>query len=402
MRNCEEIMTQINLSFASHWIPEQQARFAQIIDTLQSQSASQLQTEFIDWSDMWTRLSAIATDKNGPLMSEVGSTWVGSFYGENALKTFSDADIDAIGGRDAFLAWEIGSPVNSLNPVSIPWMADSQVMFYWKDIFDEASIDPDGAFRTISNFEDALSRLSLHRLKYPWATGTTRFPANLHQLASWIWGVGGDLLDESGQNIRLLEDEAILATSKYFALHRYIPEYRTTSPIEMARHFAHREAAVTMGGIKVYNQIKNHLSEDDLRNVGVSLPSGIPFVGCESLVIWSHTPHQLYPEILQFINQLMSPTLQLQIADLLDLIPTRIDVLSQPPYNTDPVLRMLTRAVSIGRSYPAIPVWGIVENQLLDTIGAIWEDIFAEKNPDVDNIVRKHFVRLSQLIRSII
>ncbi len=394
-------MSTINLSFASHWISEQQEIFAQTLDQLESSSNMLLDIEFIDWRDMWTRLSAIADTHRGPMMSEVGSTWVGSFDGKDALYTFSDADIDAIGGRDTFLAWEIGSPATKSNPVAVPWMADSQVMYYWKDMFDEADVDPESAFSTISNFDVALSRLSKHSLKYPWATGTTRFPANLHQLASWIWGIGGDLLDESGRSIRFLEDEAIQATCNYFGLHRYIPEYRSTSPIEMARHFAHREAAVTMGGIKIYNQIKRYLSEEDLQHVGVSLPPGVPFVGCESLVIWSHTPQDYHADILQFIKQLMSPTLQVQMADILDLVPTRIDVLTQPPYNNDPFLRMLSRAVSIGRSYPAIPAWGEIENQLLDSIFAIWEEIFAENNPDIDNIVRKHFIRLSQSIRSI-
>lgn len=395
-------MSTIKLSFASHWIPEQQELFAKTLNQLELVSNVSLETDFIDWSEMWIRLSAIADNRRGPMMSEVGSTWVGSFDGKDALHTFSDADIDAIGGKDSFLAWEIGSPATKPNPVAIPWMADSQVMFYWKDMFTAADVDTDTAFSTISNFEDALSRLSRHSLKYPWATGTTRFPANIHQLASWIWGLGGDLLDESGRSIRFLEDEAIQATCNYFGLHRYIPEYRTTSPIEMARHFAHREAAVTMGGIKIYNQIKRHLSDVDLQQVGVSLPPGVPFVGCESLVIWSHTPQDYHADILQFINQLMSPTLQIQMADILDLIPTRIDVLTQPPYNNDPFLRMLSRALSIGRSYPAIPAWGEVENQLLDSIVAIWEEIFAENNPDLDNIVRKHFIRLSQSVRSIV
>jgi len=395
-------MNNITLSFASHWIQERQNLFVRIIDRLESQSPASLKTEFIDWSDMWMRLLSIADDKTGPMMSEVGSTWVASFDEKQALSMFSDDDIDAIGGKDTFLGWEVGSPIQNSNPVMIPWMADSQVMYYWKDMFDDAGVDPQTAFNTISNFEDALSRLSKHSIKYPWATGTTHFPANLHQLASWIWGVGGELLDESGRSIRFLEDEAILATSKYFGLHRYIPEYRTTSPIEMARHFAQRDAAVTMGGIKIYNQIKNHLSEDDLKHVGVSLPPGIPFVGCESLVIWSHTPSDCRPDILQFINQLMLPDLQRQMADLLDLIPTRIDVLNQPPYSTDPFLRMLSRAVSIGRSYPAIPAWGEVENQLMDTIVAVWEEIFAQNNPDIDNIVRKHLIRLSQSVRSVV
>jgi len=62
----------------------------------------------------------------------------------------------------------------------------------------------------------------------------------------------------------------------------------------------------------------------------------------------------------------------------------------------------LSRAVSIGRSYPAIPAWGEVENQLMDTIVAVWEEIFAQNNPDVDNIVRKHLIRLSQSVRSVV
>ena len=157
-----------------------------------------------------------------------------------------------------------------------------------------------------------------------------------------------------------------------------------------------------MGGIKIYKQIKRKLTPDQMDKVGVALPPGIPFVGCESLVMWAHTPSENRADVLYVISQLMSPVVQSQLADILDLIPTRVSILNQPPYNSDPFLRALGRAVAIGRSYPAVAAWGEIENHLMDTIVAIWEEIFADNNPDVENIVRKHLIRLGQSVRVIL
>ena len=395
-------MSEISLSLAGHWIPDNQLTFQNIINKLANDVSFSLEIDFIDWSDMWTRLSDIATHKQGPMISEVGSTWIASFHAKDALHHFTESDIDAIGGEHAFLAWEVGSPAHQINPVAIPWMADSQVVYYWKDMLSDAEVNIEDAFLTMSNFEHMLDLVASRVVKYPWAISTTRFPANLHQMACWVWGMGGDFLDDRGRSIRFLEDETIQAMVNFFSLHRYIPEYRTTSPIEMADYFARRETAVVMGGIKIYQQIKHHLSDEQMQRVGVSLPPGIPFVGCESLVLWSHTPDDCLEESIEVIRRLMSSSMQTQLASVLDLLPTRIEMLHQSPYNVDPFLRTLGRAITIGRSYPAVPVWGEIEEHLLNTLVAIWEDIFRDHNPDIDNIVRKHLIRLGQAVRSLV
>lgn len=395
-------MANIPFSIARNWISDRQSLLQQQIDHLANQLDFPIKPDYIDWSELWDRLNQIADEKQGPYVSEVGSTWVASLYAKQALSSIYDYEIEHIGGEDSFLAWEVGTPANLYQKLTLPWMADSQVIVYWKDMLADVGIDPADGFRTITAFEGTLDRLSRHKHQYPWAISTTRFPANLHQLACWIWGVGGEFLSESGTHLRLMEDEAMKAIVNFFSLHRFVPEYRTTSPMEMTDYFAQREAVITMGGIKLYNRLVRTLSSQEMENVGVSLPPGIPFVGCESLVLWSHTPEAHREQAIDLLRAIMSTEMQERLAPVVDLMPTRIDVLQKPPYSTDPFLRTLSRAISIGKSYPPIPAWGVLENQLLDTIVIIWEEIFSDQNPDIHNIVQKHLIRLSTKVAALL
>ena len=120
------------------------------------------------WGSAWAELVHYSIYKNAPDISEVGSTWIGDLIGMNTLRPFSNAEITSFGGSQAFFpsAWKSG--VGEDGQVwSIPWLIDSRLLYYRKDMLEKAGIDPATAFQTHEALVDTLQRLTQAGVELP-------------------------------------------------------------------------------------------------------------------------------------------------------------------------------------------------------------------------------------------
>ena len=94
----------------------------------------------LSWVTAWSDLVRVALYKDGAEASEVGSTWVGSFVGMDALRPYTLPEVSKVGGSAAFLAssWQNGSLIGDQQLWAIPWLSDARVIFYWRDMFEHA------------------------------------------------------------------------------------------------------------------------------------------------------------------------------------------------------------------------------------------------------------------------
>src|SRR5512141_2935729 len=78
------------------------------------------------WEKAWSDLVRVALYKDGAEVSEVGTTWVGSFVGMDALRPYTLPEISKVGGEAAFLssAWQNGSLIGDDQMWAIPWLSD--------------------------------------------------------------------------------------------------------------------------------------------------------------------------------------------------------------------------------------------------------------------------------------
>ena len=68
----------------------------------------------------------------GPDVSSIGTTWVGSLASMQALRPYTPQDVRALGGADAFFesSWRAGLLPNDPTPWAVPWLADITVIYY--------------------------------------------------------------------------------------------------------------------------------------------------------------------------------------------------------------------------------------------------------------------------------
>jgi multiple sugar transport system substrate-binding protein len=324
-------------------------------------------------------------------VSEVGSTWLDNLKEMRALRPFSTPEIHALGGDIAFLAsvWrpEATVPGSSVSPdsrrvISVPWLLDTRLIYYRRDLLAQAGIDEAGAFATPEAAYDTLARLQASGLRYP--LGLPTGGLSIHNMTSWVWGRGGRFRSLDYRKIALVEPEARRGMVDYFRLHRFIdPATSGMGYNEIINFYNQGNCAVMMNGQWAMRPIKERAPGIDPRVLdctGYALPPGVPFIGSSHLVIWRHSLHEL--EALQLINHLTSPAVLKNLFQAGVHFPARVEVLNGEPFAGDPDYQLVIECIRRGREVRSARLWAGVESRLNALGVQLWVDLFA--NPELD------------------
>jgi multiple sugar transport system substrate-binding protein len=388
-------MEDIELSVMSHGAQEDEA-FVQLLQEFQAKSHIRTHVQFLPWNTAASHLIKVALYHNGPDVSEVGNTWVSDYVAMNALYAFSLGEIDSLGGKAAFwpVVWNRGQGgISSTSWVSVPWYADTRLIYYRKDLLEQAGIDEATAFHSPQALLNTLACLQKHGDALPWVIPSAHSRMLLHHLASWVWGAGGDFLDDSGKQVRFNETQAFEGIIHYFETGRFLsPPARNLDEGEADLLFLSGQVAATLSGMWLYNMALNYPVGRD--RLGVCLPPGVPFVGGSDLVMWRHTqrPH-VAMELIRFLT---SHRVQSSYLELIGQLPVRMDAVNTERQANDPVYQTMLAALHTGRSFPSISMLGLVEGRLVDAGPHIWSEIFSTPDADIPTIVHHTLDRVAK------
>jgi multiple sugar transport system substrate-binding protein len=312
----------------------------------------------------------------------------------NCLRPFQQKEIERLGGKEAFLpsSWTSVTVGDDEQVWGIPVRSDVRVLWYWKDMLEKAGLDPESAFSSFENFPATFEALK-PVCPFPWAaiTPVADFRA-LQVLASWIWKAGGDFLSKDGKSVLFYQKAAREGMHNYFDLHRFIDKEQALSTnAGLEELFLDRRICAAISGPNMLGAPPERREDD---RVGVTLIPGPSFVGGTVMVIYDHC-REAAPA-LDFLEFIAQPDIQLQYARVMYQLPPRHSTWKLPEVKSDPFLQTLYQALSQGRSYPAAPLWGIVEQKLLSAVAATWDTILRQEKPDVEAAIEAHIGSLAE------
>jgi multiple sugar transport system substrate-binding protein len=343
------------------------------------------------WETSWAEIMKVALYGHGPVVSEVGSTWVTSLAGMNVLRAFTPPEVAALGKPQAFLPsiWHSGLVPGDDNPVAIPWLADTRVIYYRRDHFRRAGLADVTRFESNAHLEDTLAALRGHGLA-AWMMPTRATLDTFHNLTSWVWGAGGDFVDSAQRRVTFAEPAARAGMAAYFGLHRFLaPEARHLSVEEAEARFLQGHAAMTLSGPWLAFAAEMPRAPEVAESLGVALPPGVPWVGASHLVVWKHgTPRQerLAVELVRHLTGLPA---QIDASQHTGMLPVLMEAFRAPPFADHPIYQVLGRGVTDGRSFPSMRLWGLIEEKLTAALGGLWARVFlAEPAASLDDLIR--------------
>jgi multiple sugar transport system substrate-binding protein len=366
-------MDEITLSIFNH-SPAASGRLAELLKQFEREEKIHVRLEVIPWSMGWQRLVEMGLYHTGADISEIGSTWIMDFVRMNALRPYSQADADEItGGRWYFdSTWTGGvSTENGSHTIwGLPFAGDARTIFYRRDWLQKAGVDEALAFNGPSRFDHTLAAIQRAGCSMPLSLPVGRSRNNIHGLASWVWGLGGEFLSADGTRIEFDHERALDGFKAYFGLGRYLGLERIVAETESDSAFRLGRSAVTISGYWILHEEK---TAEVNENLGLTPVPGPSFVGGEHLVIWKHSRRA--EQALRLAKFLARPASSEDLYPLFGL-PVAIDDWNQAPFNT-PHYLVFRDSLQNGRSFRPGQLWGLVEKYLSETLPEIWTEVLA-------------------------
>jgi multiple sugar transport system substrate-binding protein len=180
------------LTFWNFWDPK---LIVPVIEAFEKENPGvKIHNEQLTWNNGLDKIVVAMANNRAPDICEMGSTWMGKFMAEGALLDVTD-EFSPL--KDKYIMWEPAQMNGRL--YGMPWLAGTRVMFYNKDLFIKAGLDPEKPPVTWDEFLEACKKI--HDPK----NGVFGFGMNAGEghilykkFLPFGWGNGARVLDENG------------------------------------------------------------------------------------------------------------------------------------------------------------------------------------------------------------
>jgi multiple sugar transport system substrate-binding protein len=352
---------------------------------------ARLELQVFDWSNAWAELMKISLYGHGPIVSEVGSTWVSSLAGQNSLRPFKPQEIASMGGKENFLpeSWQSCLDLDGENVLAIPWALNTYLVYYRRDLLANAGVDESTAFASIENLNHTLESLRDTGLEMPIALPNCNNSVGvLHNASTFVWEKGGDFILPDGKKVCFSDPNTLAGLREYFNLHKFMrPFARNLYDDDCSRAFLEGGAAVTFRSLDLLSLARGkNVPPQVSENTSIAIQPGIPFVGGSNLVIWNHIPPLQEPLAVDLVRYLTSPENMMTQFLKTKYTPANLEALNR--VELDPTYSPLAQSLKKGRAFKRVPLWGLVEDKLVKALNHIWQKIFEAPEPNIDQIIQ--------------
>lgn len=355
-----------------------EARIRPILDQFEQEKRISVNLVTFDWASYRSRLVDIAVHNRGADVSAITVPSTSDMIGMHALRPYTEHEISELGGQDSFhkSTWNSVMGGEEQQVWAMPWIVDSRYIFYWPELLKQAGVDEAAAFTSSRQLAETFHKLKNSGMSMPFAAPVEAYQI-LHAVSSWIWEAGEDVISPDGAEVTFHHPAAMDAMRAYFDLTRQLPAAAFGPDGQQA--FFQKEAAFTIAGawFVVYRP--------DLKVGCVGVPGG-SYLGGTNLAIWKSTRYE--KEAFELVKWLSRPEVQSQIAFPEGFLPSRTSVHSDAALLADQVIGPRLRGMQNGRTYPCVPMIGLLEDRLSHELARVHTELPFRPAQDTGEVVR--------------
>lgn len=354
----------------------------------------------VGWGDALPKITTALQSGVGPDITQVGTTWVGGFAVTKGLRTFTDAEVQAMGGASNFTeaAWGTSSLLGSKEVVAIPWFVETRAILYRTDILQKAGLDASTAFKDWATFSETLKKMKEAggaTLKAPFAYPGKGDWNVVHNFAPWVWSAGGEILNKEGTKATFNTEAGVNGVQYYSKLYSdglVLKEALEKNTADVEAYWSNGDIGAFITGpwmiknSKLPKDLKGYADTVVAKNMAAAMiPAGSagakPFVGGSNLVVMKSTKNQ--EAAVKVVQYLASKKAQLDYADITGNLPATREGQSDARYTGDPLYKVFLESLKNGRSYPAVAAWNGIEEAVKKNLSVLWDDVAAGKTNTV-------------------
>jgi multiple sugar transport system substrate-binding protein len=351
----------------------------------------------VPWSAAHEKLLTAFVGRSTPDLAQMGNTWVSEFAALDALEPldgWAARDLPAEGFFDGI--WD----TNVIDEVllGIPWYVDTRVLFYRRDLLEQAGYEAMPV--TWEDWRHALAGIKRH-------VGPDRFAVLLPvnewtQIAIMGLQAGSPLLTDGATRGAFTEPAFRRAMEFYVDLFRegLAPPVSNNEVSNVYQEFARGYFAMYITGPWNLGEFRRRLPADMEGAWAIApLPGptgagdGVSLAGGSSLTIFRASDHKA--EAWEVIRFLSSPRQQARFFELMGNLPARREAWSDPRVTRDSMVGAFAEQLDRVVPTPKIPEWELIATRLREHTeravrgSAPVDSVLAQLDRDVWRILEK-------------
>jgi multiple sugar transport system substrate-binding protein len=350
------------------------------LDKFTQQTGIKVNVEVIGWPDLLNRILAAATSGEGPDVLNIGNTWSASLQATGALLPFDQANLDAVGGKDRFLAGSLSATgAQGKDPAAVPLYSLAYGLYYNKKLFAQAGIS-----KPPTTWEELVEDGKKLTGNGKWGLGLEggNISENAHHAFTFGQQYGGDFFDSSGKPT--FDNDGTVAGIKRYLDFMGTDKIVNPSNAEYAANqtlsdFANGKTAMILWQAADNNLKSQGMSPDDYGVAPVPFPASPPSGGKKvnsmvagiNLAVFENTKHK--DAALQFVKFMTSDTEQISLNKTYGSLPSVQTAYSDPAFQTATVKTYQDVLANTAAPLPAVPE----EAQFETLVGTAMKTLFA-------------------------
>lgn len=349
------------------WTMEDAAKFAALVKPFEDETSIVVEVEQVPWDNVNDKLTTAVASAQGPDVTQVGLSLLPTFVAAAALEDLTGhlgdhPTLDSTTFLDAVAADKLA---HDGTVTSVPWVADTRVLFYRSDIFSEVGIS--GPPATWSEFITTAEKLATR--------GNGDFGYYIPQWDAplpiqFTWQAGGDVVDDAGR-VNLDTSEFRKAVDFYTSFYekKLVP---TASDFDQTAGFISGAAPMLISGPYLAASINDQAPELEGKWAVATLPkdvTGTALFAGSNMAVWRGSDN--IDGALALLAYLSEPETQVAWFDATGQLPTNKQAASDPVVTADPNVEVYAAQLEDAKLLPLVPAWDKISAEILSSLNDI-------------------------------
>ncbi|GIH25753.1 sugar ABC transporter substrate-binding protein [Acrocarpospora phusangensis] len=347
------------------WIMgDSSARFEQLVRPFVDRTGIRVDPVPVPWDSVDQKFTTAVASGDGPDALQIGLSKLRTFADSGALLTLDDRTLREHPGLAAANFLDGVSPGG--DPVSVPWVADTRVLFYRRDILTGQGLDEPP--RTWDEVR-AYARILAGRGGGGYGFHIPQWDSALPVIMTWT--MGGRIVDDAGR-VDFDTPEFHRAADLYLGFHadRSVP---ADPDFDQIQGFVSGATPMLVSGPYLAGEVASAAPELDGKWSVAPIPGDATHTSLlagSNLGVWRSSGNR--DAALRLLDYLSQPRTQLTWYELDGQLPTAKAALNDPELTADPLVSVYARQLRDARPLPPVPNWdGETGKALLDALNSV-------------------------------
>ncbi|GAA3936530.1 sugar ABC transporter substrate-binding protein [Microbacterium soli] len=364
----------------SVWVRDSQSGFINKLADEFNKTHPDIEVEvtIVPSADFVQKFGTAAAGGSAPDVASMDLVYAPYFASAGALTDISDK-VDSLPWKDDMSPAHVSQGQYDGKTYALPFTGDVSVMYYNKDLFTKAGLDPEKPPTTMDEVQAAAEKITaLGDGVYGFAFSGACGGCNIFSMGPSVWAQGGNVLSEDGQTAQFDSPEV----TRTLTMYRDMWDSGAMPQLVKSDGGSNAGDAFKQGKVGIFNWGDFYLTSltDPASGAtfdwGVALIPGAEsgqtasFAGGDDIAIPSGAKN---PEgAWQFLKWVTDEKAQSIMADN-GVMPIRLDLADKVYTNKDPRNKVFAEALAQGH----VP-YSVVENELINDSNGVWSTLIQD------------------------